>query len=46
MEGVNRWKDITNDRKNFNDVRAGFDLGQDLVIKDKDELYNRLLLHG
>lgn len=46
MEGVDRWKDITKDRKNFNDVRAGFDLGQDLVIKDKDELYNRLLLHG
>lgn len=46
MEGVNRWKDITNDRKNFNDVRAGFDLGQDLVIKDKNELHSRLLLHG
>lgn len=46
MEGVNRWKDITNDRKNFNDVRAGFDLGQDLVIRDKDELPSRLLLHG
>ena len=46
MEGVNRWKEITKDRKNFNDVRAGFDLGQDLVIKDKEELYNRLLLHG
>lgn len=46
MEGVNRWKDITNDRKNFNDVRAGFDLGQDLIIKDKDELRRRLLLHG
>ena len=46
MEGVNRWKEITMNRRNFNDVRAGFDLGQELVIKDKDELYNRLLLHG
>ena len=46
MEGVNRWKEITMNRRNFNDVRAGFDLGQELVIKDKDELNNRLLLHG
>lgn len=43
-EGVIRWKQITQDRKNFNDVRIGFDMGQSRAIKDIDKLFEMLVL--
>ena len=43
-EGVARWRQITQDRCNFNDVRIGFDIGQSRAIKDNDKLFEMLVL--
>ena len=42
--GTRKWKAITNDRTQFNDVRIAFDLGQSRVIENKDELFEKLIL--
>ena len=42
--GTRKWKVITKDRTQFNDVRIAFDLGQSRVIENKDELFEKLIL--
>ena len=41
-EGTKRWRKITKEEANFNDVRVGFDIGQANVIADNSELLGRL----
>lgn len=42
--GVKRWKEISLSRSNFNDVRAGFDIGQSMAYGDKKMPIKKLLL--
>lgn len=43
-DGTNQWRLISEDRSQFNDVRIAFDIGQSRVIKDKDKLFEKLIL--
>lgn len=43
--GVRRWREITLNRSNFNDVRAGFDIGQSMAFGDKKMPIKKLLLN-
>ena len=43
--GVERWKNISRDRLNFNDVRAGFDIGQSMAYGEEKVPVAKLILN-
>ena len=45
IRGVERWKNITLDRANFNDVRAGFDIGQSMAYGEEKVPVKNLILN-
>lgn len=43
--GAERWKKISRDRENFNDVRAGFDIGQSMAYGEEKVPAKNLILN-